>query len=640
MALDNRDEEKQKLFTRRAAVIGGGQLALFTVLAGRMYYLQVIESQEYEILAEENRVNVRLLPPLRGEIVDRFGEKLASNRQNFRVVLIPEQADDVEATLEKLSEIIDISERTRKRVLREVRQKRGFVPLTVAENLEWETFAEINIHTPDLPGLTPEVGDTRHYPYGEDLAHVVGYVAAVTDRDLEGEDDPLLQLPGFRVGRSGVERMLEKELRGRAGNSRVEVNAYGRVIRELAKNPGTPGDEVVLTLDMDIQRYATERVRGESASIIVMDVVTGELVSIVSAPGFDPNLFNIGLSQAEWEGLTNNELNPLVNKTLAGQYPPGSTFKMVVALAALDAGAIAPNRTIFCSGKVSLGSHDFHCWKRGGHGPMDMVDAIKHSCNVYFYEIGKRLGIDKIEKMARRFGLGDQLAVDMAGEKAGNIPSAGWKRATTGVPWQQGETLNASIGQGYVLTTPLQLATMAARIANGGTAVRPWLVRSVGGQLREMPQAVPMGIPPAHISIIQRGMNEVVNVPGGTAFRSRLPLENAAMAGKTGTALVRRISREERARGVLKNDELPWKFRDHALFVGYGPVENPRYAISVIVDHGGGGSAAAAPVAKDVMTRVLTRDPMNMAAYEQVPGGGNGLSRRAALTGGRSGGGG
>ena len=417
------------------------------------------------------------------------------------------------------------------------------------------------------------------------------------------------------------------------------LDAYGRVIRELAKNPGTPGDEVVLTLDMDIQRYATERVRGESASIVVMDVVTGELVSIVSAPGFDPNLFNIGLSQAEWEGLTNNELNPLVNKTLAGQYPPGSTFKMVVALAALDAGVIAPNRTIFCSGKVSLGSHDFHCWKRGGHGPMDMVDAIKHSCNVYFYEIGKRLGIDKIEKMARRFGLGDQLAVDMAGEKAGNIPSAGWKRATTGVPWQQGETLNASIGQGYVLTTPLQLATMAARIANGGTAVRPWLVRSVGGQLREMPQAVPMGIPPAHVSIIQRGMNEVVNVPGGTAFRSRLPLENAAMAGKTGTALVRRISREERARGVLKNDELPWKFRDHALFVGYGPVENPRYAISVIVDHGGGGSAAAAPVAKDVMTRVLTRDPMNMAAYEQVPGGG-GLSRRAALTGGRSGGGG
>jgi penicillin-binding protein 2 len=637
MALDNRDEEKQKLFSRRAAVIGGGQLGLFALLAGRMYYLQVIESQEYEILAEENRVNVRLLPPLRGEIVDRFGEKLASNRQNFRVVLIPEQTDDVEATLDKLGEIIDISARTRKRVLRDARHKRGFVPLTVAENLEWETFAEINIHTPDLPGLTPEVGDTRHYPYGEDLAHVVGYVAAVTDKDLEGEDDPLLQLPGFRVGRSGVERMLENELRGRAGNSRVEVNAYGRVIRELAKDPGTPGDEVVLTLDMDIQRYATERVRGESASIVVMDVVTGELVSIVSAPGFDPNLFNIGLSQAEWDGLTNNDLNPLVNKTLAGQYPPGSTFKMIVALAALEAGVISPNRTIFCSGKVSLGSHDFHCWKRGGHGAMDMVDAIKQSCNVYFYEVGKRLGIDKIDKMARRFGLGDQLAVDMAGEKSGLIPSAGWKRATTGIPWQQGETLNASIGQGYVLTTPLQLATMSARIANGGVGVRPWLVRSVGGVLRDMPQAVPLGIPDAHINIIQRGMNAVVNVPGGTAFRSRLPLDDLAMAGKTGTALVRRISREERSRGVLKNNELPWKFRDHALFVGYGPVDNPRYAISVIVDHGGGGSKAAAPVAKDIMTRVLTRDPMRMATYEQQPGQDRaaGLSRRAALGGGR-----
>lgn len=621
MALDDRDADKQKLFTRRTAVLGGGQLGLFAVLAGRMYYLQVIESQEYEILAEENRVNVRLLPPLRGEIVDRFGKKLATNRQNFRVVLIPEQTDDVEATLDKLSEIVSITDRTRKRLLREVRQKRGFVPLTVAENLEWETFAEVNVHTPDLPGLQPEVGDTRNYPFGEDLAHVVGYVAAVSDKDLEGEDDPLLQLPGFRVGRSGVERLLEKELRGRAGNSRVEVNAFGRVIRELAKDPGTPGNEIVLTLDMDIQRYATERVRGESASIVVMDVITGELVSIVSAPGFDPNLFNIGLSQAEWDGLTNNELNPLVNKTLAGQYPPGSTFKMIVALAALEAGVISANRTVFCSGKVSLGSHDFHCWKRGGHGAVDMIQAIKQSCNVYFYEVGKKVGIDKIQSMARRFGLGDQLAVDMAGEKSGLIPSAGWKRATTGIPWQQGETLNASIGQGYVLTTPLQLATMAARIANGGNAVRPWLVRSVGDEVREMPQAAPMGISAAHMDVIHRGMDAVVNIPGGTAFRSRLPLEDLAMAGKTGTALVRRISREERNRGVLKNNELPWKYRDHALFVGYGPVASPRYAISVIVDHGGGGSKAAAPVAKDIMTRVLTRDPMRMSAYRHgAPG--------------------
>ncbi len=637
MALDDRDADKQKMFSRRAAILGGGQLALFAVLAGRMYYLQVIESPEYEILAEENRVNIRLLPPLRGEILDRFGEKLASNRQNFRVVLIPEQTDDVETTLDKLSEIIPISERTRKRLLREVRQKRGFVPLTVAENLEWESFAEINIHTPDLPGLQPEVGDTRHYPYGEDLAHVVGYVAAVTDKDLEGANDPLLQLPGFRVGRSGVERLLENELRGRAGNSRVEVNAFGRVIRELAKDPGTPGDEVVLTLDMDIQRYATERVRGESASVVVMDVLTGELVSIVSAPGFDPNLFNVGLSQAEWDGLTNNELNPLVNKTLAGQYPPGSTYKMIVALAALEAGTISPRRMISCTGKVTLGSHDFHCWKRGGHGPVNMVEAIKQSCNVYFYDIGKRVGIDKIEEMSRRFGLGDQLAVDMAGEKSGLVPSRGWKRATTGISWQQGETLNASIGQGYVLTTPLQLATMAARIANGGSGVRPWLVRSVGGQLRQMPQAVPMGIDPAHMKVIQDGMDAVVNVPGGTAFRSRLPLENASMAGKTGTALVRRISREERARGVLKNNELPWKFRDHALFVGYGPVENPRYSISVIVDHGGGGSSAAAPVAKDIMTRVLTRDPMQMSAYKKLTPGSDvtSLEGPVDLSGGR-----
>ncbi len=633
MGLDNRDSEKLKTFTRRAAVIGGGQLALFTVLAGRMYYLQVIESQEYEILAEENRVNVRLLPPLRGEIVDRFGQKLASNRQNFRVVLIPEQTDDVEKTLDRLAEIIAISDRTRARILKEARQKRGFVPLTVAENLEWETFAEVNIHTPDLPGVQPDVGDTRHYPYGEDLAHVVGYVAAVSEKDLEGENDPLLQLPGFRVGKSGVERLLESELRGRAGNSRVEVNAYGRVIRELAKQPGQPGDEVVLTLDMDIQRYATERVRGESASIVVMDVRTGELVSIVSAPGFDPNLFNVGLSQAEWDGLTNNELNPLVNKTLAGQYPPGSTFKMVVALAALESGAVDASRKVTCLGKVRLGSHEFHCWKRGGHGTLDMRGAIQNSCNVYFYETAKRIGIDKIAEMANRFGLGDQVALDMAGEKPGLMPTAGWKRATTGIPWQQGETLNAAVGQGYVLATPIQLAVMAARIANGGHAVRPWLVRSVGGRARSVPQAVPMGIDPRHMQVVQDGMDMVMNVPGGTAFRSRIDVDGQHMAGKTGTAQARRISREERLRGVLKNEELPWKFRDHALFVGFAPVEDPRYAISVVVDHGGGGSSAAAPVAKDIMTRVLQRDPMSLAAYEQAPRPAGGVTSLDALAG-------
>lgn len=619
MTLDNRDAEKQKAFTRRAAIIGGGQLALFAVLAGRMYYLQVIESREYEILAEENRVNVRLLPPLRGEIVDRFGVKLATNRQNFRVVLIPEQTDDVAATLDRLGEIITLSDRTRARVMREARQKRGFVPLTVAENLDWETFAEVNIQTPDLPGIQPDEGDTRHYPYGEDLSHVVGYVGAVSERDLQNDDDPLLQLPGFRVGKSGVERLFDRELRGRAGISQVEVNAYGRVIRELATTPGVPGEEVVLTLDMDIQQYVAERVRGESASVVVMDVHTGELVSVLSAPGFDPNLFNIGLSQAEWEGLTNNELDPLVNKTLAGQYPPGSTFKMVVALAALQHKVISPGQGIHCAGKITLGNHEFHCWKRGGHGTLDMEGALQHSCNVYFYEVGKRLGIDRIEEMARRFGLGDRVAVDMAGEKTGLIPSAGWKRATTGVPWQQGETLVAAIGQGYILTTPLQLAVMSARIANGGKAVRPWVVRAVGGQLRQPPQAVPMGIPERHLRIVQAGMNAVVNVPGGTAFRSRLPLADAAMAGKTGTALVRRISRDERARGVLKNEELPWRFRDHALFVGYGPVAAPRYAISVVIEHGGGGSAAAAPVARDIMTRVLTRDPMKLATYRPRP---------------------
>ena len=615
MQLDSRDGDRFKTFSRRAAILGVGQMAVFTALAARMYYLQVLRTDEYQMLAEENRVNMRLLPPLRGEIVDRFGQMLASNRQNFRALLIPEQTPDIEETLDKLARIVDLTDFQRKKIMRDAKRSARFLPLTVAENLSWEKFAQVNIHEPDLPGVQPDVGETRHYPFGPELAHVVGYVAAVSDADLR-DNDPLLKLPGFRIGKSGLERQLDADLRGLAGSSHVEVNAYGRVIRELKKDTGTPGTEVVLTLDMEVQHFAAERLKDEAASAVVMDIHSGDVIAIVSTPAFDPNDFNIGIDQKTWNELTTNAYKPLVNKAIAGQYPPGSVFKPIVALAALESRMIDPYRTVYCDGKYRLGSHDFHCWKKGGHGNMNMHDGIKRSCDVYFYDLARKIGIDRITEMARKFGLGDELDFAVPGEKPGLVPSKGWKRAMKGEAWQQGETLIAGIGQGYLLATPLQLAAMTARLANGGKAVKPRITQAVGSVLMPEEEAEDMGLKASSHRFVMNAMDAVSNDPnGGTAFRSRIPEKGMHLAGKTGTAQVRRISKAERDSRVLKNEELEWKQRDHALFIAFAPVHKPQYAISVIVEHGGSGSRAAAPVARDIMRKVLERDPANQPGY-------------------------
>lgn len=614
MLLAGRDEVRFQTLSRRALILGGAQAAVFTALASRMYYLQVLRTDEYQMLAEENRVNIRLLPPLRGEIVDRFGATLASNRQNFRVLLIPEQTPDINRVLDMVSRIVPLTDYQRKKVLRDAKRSAPFLPLTVAENLTWEQFARINIHEPDLPGILPDVGETRHYPYGPDLAHVVGYVAAVSDRDLE-DRDPLLKLPGFRIGRSGIEKRQDTALRGKAGSSQVEVNAYGRVIRELAKDTGTPGTEVVLTLDMDLQRFAAERLKGEAASAVVLDIHSGDVLVIASTPAFDPNDFNVGLSQDLWDSLTTDRFEPLVNKAIAGQYPPGSTFKMIVALAALESGLVDPRRQVYCSGKYSLGSHDFHCWKKEGHGYMDMHDGIKHSCDVYFYDTARKVGIDRIAEMATRFGLGQTFDFDVPGEKQGLVPTQDWKRGARNEAWQQGETLITGIGQGFLLVTPLQLAVMVARIGNGGRTVVPRLTRAIGPQVLPVDPTPDMGIDPAALKLVQSGMDAVSNDPRGTAYRARIPEEGMHLAGKTGTAQVRRISRSERASGVIKNDQLEWLQRDHALFVAFAPVQAPQYAISIVIEHGGSGSGAAAPVARDIMRKVLERDPSRRPGY-------------------------
>ena len=611
--MQHRDLDRVKTFNRRVAMLAGGKFVLLSALVGRLYYLQVLQSDRYSPLADENRINIRLLPPPRGRILGRLGEALATNRLNYRVVLVSEQTPSIEATLDALGALIPLSERDYRRVLRVAERKRDFVPITVRENLSWAEVSRIEVHAPDLPGVMIDVGQTRYYPLGATAAHVTGYVAAVSEDELTG--DPLLELPDSRIGKNGVEKIYDLALRGKAGNSQVEVNAYGRVIRELERNEGQPGDDLVLTLDVGLQRYVAARLADASAAAVVLDVNNGDVLALASSPSYDPNAFTKGISLAAWNELLQNPYKPLVSKAIAGQYPPGSTFKMMVALAALEGGVATPGHRVTCIGKTTLGDRDFHCWKKGGHGTLKMVEAIEQSCDVYFYDIALRCGVNRIAEMARRFGLGAVTGVDLYGELPGLIPDRDWKLATYDVPWQKGETLVAGIGQGYVLTTPLQLAVMAARLANGGFAVAPRLLRQVigagaaEGDGAEPPAFESLGISDASLALVVAGMDRVVNGTRGTARGARITEPELAMAGKTGTSQVRRISKSERLSGVIKNAERPWEERDHALFVAFAPVDEPRYAVAVVVEHGGSGSRVAAPVARDILRETQRRDP-------------------------------
>ncbi|MFN8727611.1 MAG: penicillin-binding protein 2 [Rhodospirillales bacterium] len=614
--LTRNDPNRQRSFTRRLALLAAGKLALLGVLGSRMYYLQVVEADKYRMMADDNRINLRLLAPPRGRILDRDGTVLADNQLNYRVVLVAEQTGSIPATLDTLSEIVPISEAERRRVMREVARKRKFLPITVKENLSWEDVSRIAVNAPDLPGVMIDVGSTRLYPQGESMAHLIGYVAPPAEADLTG--DPLLELPDFRVGRNGIERIYDLAMRGRAGNTQLEVNALGRPIRELSRNEGEPGADVTLTIDAELQLMAATRLaKEESAAAVMMDVTNGDVLVLASHPSYDPHEFARGISGPAWRALLNNHRAPLTNKAVSGMYSPGSTYKMMVALAALESG-VAPEMRVFCPGHMDLGDNRFHCWKRGGHGGVDMIDALMQSCDVYFYEMGRRLGADRMAEMSRRFGLGQTLAIDLPGERAGIIPTRAWKLARTGKGWAQGESLVASIGQGYVLTTPLQLATMTARLVNGGYAVVPHLTRDLVQDRRMIDRPAgnfaSIGVQQAHLALMLRAMRGVTNDPRGTAFRARILDASYAYGGKTGTSQVRRITEEERRVGLRKPDQVPWRERDHALFVGYAPVEQPRFAISVIVEHGGGGSAVAAPIARDLLHEAMKREKLRQPA--------------------------
>lgn len=618
-ALKRREEAKANgnwPVTRRGLFLLGAQLSFGLVLVYRMRQLQVVETERYRLLAEENRINIHLIPPVRAEIFDRNGVPLAINRQNYRVVMIREQAGDVEAMLDRLGLIIDIPADRRRKVLKEMHKKSAFVPVAVAEYLDWRDFAAVNANIPALSGVQAEVGLTRSYMNGELTAHAIGYVGRVTEAEVAAQEivDPVLQIPGFQIGKTGIERALEDDLRGQAGTRRIEVNALGRVIREIDRVDGAAGADLHLTLDLDLQAYTRQRLGGESAAVVAMDVSNGDLLAIASNPTYDPNLFVRGISSENWKTLLEDKYRPLANKWASGMYPPGSTFKMVVALAALKAGAINPAEKIYCNGSYKLGNRRFYCWKRGGHGNVNLRQAIEQSCDVYFYETSRRTGVENIAAMARRFGLGAEAALPIPAIRSGLIPDREWLRAKHDLKWQQGDTVNVGIGQGYVLTTPLQLAVMTARLATG-KAVEPRLIRARDGVPVPIESPPDLNIPAADLEMMRLGMTDVVNARRGTARKSRIADAANIMAGKTGTSQVYSISKAERARGVTKTEDLPWERRDHALFVSFAPADAPRYAVAVVVEHGGGGSTAAAPIARDVMMRALYGPEVPLEAY-------------------------
>ncbi len=616
------------LFNRRALIAAGGGAAVFGGLIARLFQLQIMEHERFEVAAAENGVRLDLAPPQRGRILDRFGRPLAAHRQAGRVSIVREQANDLPGLMAELSKHLDLSPERQARLISDARRQASFQPVTVKSELSYEDFSRLSVLAPSLPGLQVEMASTRSYPRGRDFAHVLGYVAKASEMDLErlSEDANaqeraairrLFKHPDMRTGRSGVERYAEDWLRGEAGFRKLETNAAGRIIREF-DDPSLapkPGRDLYLTVDAELQKFAIDRFGVESGAAVVLDIESGDILAFVSTPAFDPNDFVNGISSADYAVLRDDvEYSPLYHKAYDGTYPPGSTFKMVVAAAALEAGVIHPNERVYCPGHYRFGNNTWHCWKKRGHGSVNMHWAIKGSCDVYFYEIAKRMGIETLADMGRRFGFGQRWELGLTGGRSGVMPDDAWKRAARGEPWYEGETLNIGIGQGQVAASPLQLAVMSARIAAEGKIITPRIIGDGPRPDADIPFDAPLDA-----EIMQRmkaGMYGVTSEAGGTALRSGdLGLGGPRLAGKTGTSQVRRISAAERATGILKGENIDRRLRDHALFVAYAPHDDPKYAISVVVEHGEGGSKAAAPVARDIMAEALRIDARRTPTY-------------------------
>lgn len=608
--------ESQRRITRRGLIMAGTQASVLGVLAMRMRFMQVEQADKFRLLADENRINFQLIPPTRGRIFDRNGTIIAENVPSYRITIVREQAGDVDAVITRLARLIPLDPKEVERARRDLRELRGDTPVTIADRVSWRDLSRVAVNAPALPGVLPEVGLSRRYPAHGDYVHVVGYVGPVSDRDLENTDAPeqLLRLPRFQIGKIGLEVQRETVLRGSAGTRQVEVNAAGRVMRELDRQEGQPGADLQTTLDHGLQTFANARLGGQSAAAVAIDCDSGDILACASSPNFDPNLFVRGISSADYKALLEDPLRPLPNKAVQGIYPPGSTFKMVTALAALEDGKIGFNETVYCPGYITISGRRFHCWKSGGHGNVDLHRSLRDSCDVYYYELAQRTGIEKISAMAERLGLGVQFDLPMTSVAKGLAPTKEWKQANRGQPWVIGDSVNAAIGQGFVLASPLQLAVMAARLATG-RSVMPRLIKSIDGVEQPGTQGEALGINENFLREVRKAMFAVSNDSRGTAYRSRILADAFRMAGKTGTSQVRNISTSERAVGVISNKNLPRTQRDHALFVSFAPFDAPRIAVAVVVEHGGGGSTVAAPIARDITLQWLYNGDPPLEAY-------------------------
>jgi len=587
--------DKNKIFNRRLFILICVKIFLIFVLSVRLLYLQIFKYKKYVTLADSNRIKSFIIPPLRGKIFDRNGNILATNSNYYRILLNNSRNLDLKKTLAKLSKVIGVPQKYflyNKKSLR----KSSEGSLLIYDDLSYDQIAKVEVNSPDLPGIYVESAQRRFYPYSAVTSNVLGYVASVSERESQKSNNALLKHPDFKIGKIGIEKTYEEYLRGKAGIAHIEVDAYGFAIRNSAlpsSQQMSPGEDIELSIDSELQEYTYKLVEDKRASVVLLDVETGEVLTMVASPNFDPNLFLSGISTEEWSSLVSNPGKPMINKPISNQYPPGSTFKTVVALAALENG-YNPKKKFNCTGKLRLGRRWFHCWRKEGHGIVNLVQAIERSCNCYFYQMSRDVGIDNIVKTAKDFGFGEKTSEEFYNEKSGNLPSKKWKKKVFGVPWVLGDTYNSAIGQGFIETTPMQLAVMTARLASRGNKVTPTLKKA-----KEPPQFDKLHYDQKNIEIILRGMFNVVNQKTGTAYWQRLRPKNFKMAGKTGTAQVVAIDHSKKSKR-----EIEFERRNHGLFVGFAPFNNPKYAVSVVIEHGGSGSGSAAPIARQLLNKV------------------------------------
>ena len=610
--------KKLNSINRRMFITGSLKFFIMVGIISRLFFLQVKENKKYLTLSDKNRIREWKLAPVRGEFHDYFGNVIAGNFEAYQLHLIPEQVENFKYVIYRLKDLLELSDSEFKKVLKKKKESKPWETLIVSNNLSWDKFSKINNHLYDLNGVKPVISISRNYPFDENFTHIIGYVSQANEQDIENTE--LIKknfVPGLKVGKIGLEKSFEEKLIGTNDIERYEVNAYGRRISQLEFQKGKKGQTLKLTVDTEIQKLANELLKDKAGSICVMDIFTGEVIAMHSSPSFDPNLFVFGISQDNWQIIRNDPMKPLLNKTLQGRYSPGSTLKPIVALSALENGIINTNFTVRCTGKTELYDQTYHCWKKEGHGYVSLRNAMKMSCDTYFYEIARKLGVDKLSETAKKFGLGKKVFDNLFEiEKDGLIPNTQWKKNALGKGWLLGETIITGIGQGYIQTTPIQLCLMTAQIANGGYKIYPKILIDDKDKIKPSDYYTPLYKNSRNIKIIQDAMFGSTNEVMGTSYRSRIDNPKYQFAGKTGTAQVKKITERERELD-LKTSEIPYEQRDHALYIAYGPYVNPRYALSIVVEHGGNGSTTAAPMAKRLFKLIIDRHEIRQSINQK-----------------------